>query len=124
MTEDERAPETVLAEMAPVLAFRATQELYREQPALWSMGENGRARTLEDFNHHFRALQSLNVAAFRAHVNYCRDLFSAREFPLRWLDDAWRWMAVVIESELPPGPAERALSVLREGVGPQQRARV
>jgi hypothetical protein len=115
MTETDRAPEAVLAEMAPVLALRATQELYREQPGLWSMGENGRVRTLEDFGHHFRALQSLNVHAFRAHVTYCRDLFTARGFPLRWLDDGWRWMAVVIERELPPPVAQTALTVLQKG---------
>jgi hypothetical protein len=116
MTEDDREPQVVLAEMAPVLAVLATRGLYAEQPGLWSMGERGRERTLEDFGHHFRALQSLNGAAFRSHVHYCRDLFRARDFPHRWLDDAWRWMETVIRSELPEPLAARALAVLNEGI--------
>lgn len=122
MREDERDAEVILAEVAPVLALRATQALYAEQPALWEMGERGRARTLEDFGHHFRALQSLNVTAFRSHVDYCRQLFRARGFPEKWLDDAWRWMAAVIEQELPPPIAERALAVLSEGIRPKETA--
>jgi hypothetical protein len=117
MKDSERAATIVLEELTPMLALLATRGLYEEQPALWTLGENGRARTLEDFSHHFRALQGLSVPAFRAHLQYCEDLFAARGFPHRWLEDAWRWMAVVIEREVPPPIAEQALGVLRAGVG-------
>lgn len=100
-----------------MLSILATRGLYEEQPDLWKLGEHGRARTLEDFNHHFRALQPLHAAAFRAHVEYCTELFRARGFPQRWLDDAWRWMALVIERELPASAAEPVLGVLAEVTG-------
>jgi hypothetical protein len=116
MTEPERPPEIVLAENAPLLALLATRGLYEEQPALWKLGERGRKHTLEDFNHHFRALQTLSVPAFRGHVEYCDNLFDARGYPRTWLQDAWRWMAIVIERELPAPVAERALGVLNEVV--------
>lgn len=95
-----------------MLALLATRGLYEEQPDLWQMGEHGRARTLEDFAHHFRALEPLDERAFRGHVRYCTDLFAARGFPQRWLDDAWRWMAAVLQQELPPAIAEPALAIL------------
>ena len=116
MRDVERAPTAVLEELAPMLALLATRSLYEEQPDLWKLGEDGRARTLEDFTHHFRALQELSEPAFRAHVQYCEDLFSARGFPHRWLEDAWRWMEVVIEREVPKPIAQEALSVLRSVV--------
>ena len=114
MKDSERAPKAVLAELAPMLSILATRGLYEERPELWTMGERGRAHTLEDFNHHFRALQLLNAPSFRGHVEYCEKLFAARGFPQQWLDDAWRRMAIVIERELPPEAAEPALAVLRE----------
>lgn len=117
MKDSERPPDVVLAELAPMLSILATRGLYEEQPELWEMGERGRAHTLEDFNHHFRALQPLDASVFRSHVQYCQNLFAAREFPQRWLDDAWRWMAAVIERELPKAAAESALAVLREATG-------
>ena len=95
-----------------MLALLATQELYEEQPELWEMGEHGRARTLEDFGHHFLALAALDETAFVAHVDYCIKLFEGRGLPLRWLDDAWRVMAHVAASHLPPEVAVRAATIL------------
>ena len=95
-----------------MLAVLAARGLYEEQPELWRLGESGRARTIEDFNHHFRALQSLNAAAFAAHVAYCENLFAARGFPKQWLDDAWRWMRTVIRRELPTPCAVATLAVM------------
>lgn len=116
MKESERAPGAVLAEMAPMLSILATRGLYDEQPELWKMGERGRSRTVEDFHHHFRALQSLEVSVFGSHVQYCETLFAARGFPHKWLDDAWRWMAIVIDRELPTAVARAALATLDEAV--------
>lgn len=112
MNDAQRPPSVVLTETAPMLALLATRGLYREQPELWKMSERGRERTLEDFGHHFRALQSLHESVFRAHVEYCRNLFHARGFPSKWLDDAWRWMAIVMKEELPPEVAAPALAML------------
>lgn len=117
MRDLERGPSVLLAETAPMLSILATRGLYEEQPELWKLGERGRARTVEDFNHHFRALQLLHATAFRGHVEYCEKLFAARGFPRKWLDDAWRWMAIVIERELPRPVAEPALAILHEVVG-------
>jgi hypothetical protein len=117
MTAPQRTPEAVLSEAIPLLCVAATRGLYDEQPGLWKLGENGRARTIEDFGHHFRALQALSVPAFRAHVAYCEGLFRARGFPMTWLDDAWRWMGIVIERELSQDVAGQALAVLREATG-------
>ena len=113
MKDEERSPRDVLTETAPLLAVLATRGLYDEQPDLWQLGERGRRHTLEDFGHHFAALQVLDQALFRRHVAYCASLFHARGFPQRWLDDAWRWMAIVIERELPRSTADPALAILR-----------
>jgi hypothetical protein len=110
-----RPPVLLLAEAAPMLAFKATAALYEEQPELWKMGERGRARTLEDFGHHFAALATLDAAVFAEHVAYCRTLFQNLGFPAKWLDDAWRIMADALQRELPPAVAEQALQVLRAG---------
>jgi len=104
-----------------MLALLATRGLYDEQPDLWRMGERGRERTLEDFTHHFRALEVLDDRVFRRHVEYCQSLFQSRGFPQKWLDDAWRWMKLVIERELPPAVARPALAVLSAGTAsPEQ----
>lgn len=42
------------------MAFIATEIHYKEQPGLWKMGEWGRARTLEDYGHHFITLSTLD----------------------------------------------------------------
>ena len=98
-TSTERGPEVVLTERAFHLAFLATERLYERQPELWDLGEHGRSRTLEDFGHHFRALAS-GANAFRVHVDYCYELFAARGFPLRWLEDAWGIMSEICEESL------------------------
>jgi hypothetical protein len=112
VTPDERDPGAVLREAVPHLAFVATERLYAEQPDLWRLGEEGRARTLEDFTHHLRALVPLSDAHLRSHVDYCRSLFEQRGFPRQWLDDAWRMLAAVLRDELPAAVADAAVGVL------------
>ncbi|HEY0493693.1 MAG TPA: hypothetical protein VGD57_09520, partial [Candidatus Dormibacteraeota bacterium] len=85
MKSVERPPTLLLSEAASMLAFKATAALYEEQPELWKMGERGRARTLEDFGHHFEALATLDATVFADHVAYCRTLFENLGFPLKWL---------------------------------------
>ncbi len=107
----ERAAEVVLAEQAGHLAFLATVRLYERQPELWEMGEHGRARTHEDFGHHFRAL-ARGSNAFKAHIDYCYELFAARGFPHRWLDDAWLLMGEICNESLDQPVAEVAVKTL------------
>lgn len=107
----------VLHEALGHLALLATRRLYDEQPDLWKLGEHGRARTLEDFTHHLRALSTLSEDTFRRHVDYCLDLFASRNFPKRWLDDAWRVMATVLRDEMPRPVSEPATAVLRAVTG-------
>jgi hypothetical protein len=101
----------------------ATRRLYAEQPDLWSMGERGRSRTLEDFEHHFRALQALRLEMFEKHVRYCHDLFEERRFPRRWLDDAWRIMDGVLADELPASTADEARAILHRATDVDERTR-
>jgi hypothetical protein len=112
----EPSPQALLVEMTDFLALLATRAIYDEQPELWELGEQARARTLEDFGHHFRALATLDESVFGSHVMYCIDLFRQRSFPQQWLTDAWRHMTAVMERELPPEVAAEAVRVLRLGV--------
>lgn len=111
---DRRDPVVVLQEARAALAFRATERLYEEQPDLWNLGENGRARTLEDFGHHLAALATLSPETFHHHVDYCERLFATRGFPKKWLEDAWRILDVVLREDLPPRVHEPALRLLHE----------
>jgi hypothetical protein len=113
---EQRSSQAVLVEETEFLALLATRSLYDEQPELWKLGERGRAHTLEDFGHHFRALSTLDEAVFASHVQFCIGLFRKRGFPQSWLTDGWRHMAAVIERELPPEIAAEAVRVLRQGV--------
>ncbi|HEY8679119.1 MAG TPA: hypothetical protein VIN39_10875 [Candidatus Dormibacteraeota bacterium] len=115
MSNPEREPTMVLSEAVGMLSFAALRALYEEQPALWQMGERGRARTLEDFAHHFESLATLDPDAFSAHVRYCETLFDHHHFPRQWLTDAWRVMALVIGREMPPAVATQAIEVLTSG---------
>ena len=108
--------EEILYAAAPHLAELATQRMYAEQPALEAMGDSGRAHTVEDFGHHFRALASMDPERFTDHVRYCVGLFDARSFPQAWLTDAWRHMAAVISQEMTPEIAGPAVAVLASGV--------
>ena len=117
-SEPEREPLDVLRESVDLLALVATRRLYEEQPNLWDLGEHGRARTLEDFAHHFRRLSSLDREVFAEHVAYCERLFDQRDFPRRWLTDAWRTMEAVLTAELPPPVAEPAVALLRTVTAP------
>lgn len=114
--EPSRDPLVVFREMRPALALEATRRLYAEQPALWDLGEHGRARTLEDFGHHLGALAAMEADAFRRHVAYCHDLFEHRGFPKKWLDDAWRILEQVVAGELPPAVGEPVLRAMREAL--------
>jgi hypothetical protein len=96
MSVAEREAADTLARSCDWLAALATQRLYVEQPDLERLGANGRARVLEDFGHHFRALASLDTPLFLAHSSYCYGLFAHRGFPRHWLDDAWRIMRVTV----------------------------
>ena len=109
--EPQRPPGVILAERAEHLAFLATEQTYVRQPELWEMGEHGRARTLEDFGHHFRAM-ARGTAAFQAHIEYCEKLFTSRNFPLRWLDDAWQTMGEICSAELGGEAFETAMDTL------------
>ena len=112
MKDSDRDPSVLLQEHVAAMSLLATRALYDEQPELWQLGEHGRARTLEDFGHHFRALAALDERAFEAHVRYCYRLFRARGFPVRWLADAWRHMEPVLRAELPAHAAEPAVALL------------
>lgn len=117
MRPEDREPRDILREAIGHLAFVATERLYAEQPDLWRLGENGRARTLEDFTHHLRALAPLSVDHLRRHVDYSRSLFDQRGFPQQWLTDAWRILEGVLRDELAAPVADRAVAVLRDGTG-------
>ena len=108
----ERDPRTVLTESIGFLALVATRRLYDEQPQLWDLGEHGRARTVEDFTHHLKALATLDESSFRTHVEYCERLFRDRNLPHRWLDDAWRTIDAVLGDELPKSVQEPARHIL------------
>jgi hypothetical protein len=108
-----RDPGAVLREAVGYLALLATRRHYDEQPDLWSLGEHGRARTLEDYQHHFRHLAALDARVWDRHLRYCDDLFTQRGFPKRWLHDAWRIMTEVLEAEMPPEVRAPALELLR-----------
>lgn len=109
----DRRPERVLGEAVGHLAFLATQRHYAEQPALWQLGERGRARTLEDYEHHFRRLGVLDADVWRGHLDYCDELWTARGFPRRWLADAFRIMGDVVRDELGSDVGADALELLR-----------
>lgn len=117
----EREPRVVLREMRPLLAWYATDRLYREQPGLWELGEHGRARTLEDFGHHLAALADLSADRFRQHVAYCLELFEGRSFPVQWLTDAWRTLDDVLEAHLPPPVGDLARATMHAGLQAQER---
>ena len=117
MSAPARDPADILEEGVGLLAALATRAVYQEQPDLWRFGEAGRARTLEDFVHHFRALATMDEVVFEAHVRYCEGLFSVRRFPLTWLQDAWRHMAVVVTAELPEAAAAPVIRLLVGVVG-------
>jgi hypothetical protein len=113
---DAPSSQGLLVELTDFLAVVATRAMYDEQPELWQLGEQARARALEDFGHHFRALATLDEVVFASHVEFCMNLFRQRSFPQQWLTDGWRHMAAVMERELAPKVAEEAVRVLRQGV--------
>ena len=77
------------------LALTATSRTYAEQPGLWRLGEEGRARTAEDFRHHLRAAVAGDLQ-WREHLRYSLALFDARGFPQRWLREALPTLSAVL----------------------------
>jgi hypothetical protein len=108
----QRDPGAVLRESVGYLALVATRRHYAEQPDLWELGEQGRARTLEDYEHHFRHLATMDERVWAGHRRYCDELFDQRGFPKRWLTDAWRIMGAVLDEEMPPEVAAAARALL------------
>lgn len=90
----------VLAETRHLIALLATRDTYIAQPRLWELGENGRARTIEDFEHHLKAAMSSD-RQWSEHLAYCVSLFTQRGFPLRWLTEAFDTLARVLPQHLP-----------------------
>jgi hypothetical protein len=111
-----RDPDVVIREAAPHLAFLATESMYAEQPDLWDLGEKGRHHTLNDFTLHFQAVAE-GEDAFRGHVDYCHDLFRDREFPRKWLDDAWAYMGAIGKEHLDRPALDVLLDRLASVVG-------
>lgn len=89
-----------LSESLSFLALVATRDTYAAQPRLWELGEYGRARTIEDFEHHLRAAMTSD-RQWDEHLAYCVSLFAQRGFPLRWLTDAFATLARVLAENLP-----------------------
>lgn len=112
MTGSARPPSVVLREAAAHLAFLATERHYAEQPGLWERGEHARARTLEDYGHHFTHLATLRAETWQRHLDYCAEIWRSRGFPQAWLDDAFRIMGDVLRAGLDAETAEPALALL------------
>lgn len=112
MSPPPRPPAVVLREAVGHLSFVATERHYAEQPGLWELGEHGRARTLEDYGHHFTHLATLQPGTWQRHLAYCDELWRSRGYPREWLDDAFRIMADVMRDELDRDVAAPALALL------------
>ena len=82
------------------LALLATRRTYVADPGLWRLGEQGRARTIEDFTHHLRSALG-GDAHWRSHLDYSMRLFDARGFPQRWLLDAFVTLQEVLADSFP-----------------------
>lgn len=96
----ERSADAWLSESLSFLALVATRDTYAAQPRLWDLGEYGRARTIEDFEHHLRAAMTCD-RQWHNHLVYCVSLFEQRGFPLRWLTDAFATLSRVLAENLP-----------------------
>lgn len=92
----ERSEEAWIRESIPWLSLMAARDTYAVQPELWRLGEDGRARTIEDFTHHLRAALAGEVL-WRRHLEYSLKLFDARGFPHRWLRDAFATLSSVLD---------------------------
>lgn len=91
----ERAEDAWIRESVPWLSLMAARDTYAEQPELWRLGEEGRARTIEDFSHHLRAALAGELL-WREHLQYSLTLFDSRGFPQRWLRDAFATLSDVL----------------------------
>ena len=89
-----------LSESRGFLALLATRDTYAAQPGLWDLGEYGRARTIEDFEHHLKAAGTTG-RQWEEYLAYCFELFERRGFPFRWLTDAFATLSRVLRENLP-----------------------
>ncbi len=110
----QRPAQAWLDESVGWIALLATRHTYAAQPALWELGEWGRARTIEDFTHHLRAAIA-GSRHWRRHVAYCLTLFDRRGYPFRWLTDAFATLSVILAEELPQALTIQARTVLGSG---------
>jgi len=113
ITQDEnRNPSVVLKEAVHALALAATQQHYKNQPALWKMGEWGRARTLEDYAHHFTTHSTLDVETWKGYLKWCEEFWDKRGYPHVWLTDGWAIMRQVLQEKMHPEVAKKAIAIL------------
>ena len=110
-----RPPAAWLEESRSFLALLATRDTYAAQPRLWELGERGRARTIEDFEHHLRAARGTD-RQWHDYLVYCVELFAARGFPLRWLTDALATLARVMGENLPDDVTADVRRRLTDGI--------
>lgn len=103
-----------LAESRSFLALLATRDTYAAQPQLWRLGEYGRARTIEDFEHHLRAAGGTD-RQWRDYLAYCLDLFHSRDMPSRWLTDAFVTLSRVVTENLPDDVAAQVRARMDSG---------
>ena len=92
----DRRDDTWIRESIGWLSLLAARDTYARQPELWRLGEDGRARTIEDFSHHLRAALA-GEALWRQHLEYSLKLFDARGFPQRWLREAFGTLSEVLD---------------------------
>lgn len=109
-----RSARAWLRESLPFLALLATRDTYAAEPSLWKLGEHGRARTIEDFEHHLRAAMGTD-AGWHAHLAYCLELFEARGYPHRWLTGAFATLSRVLVENLPSDVTADVLAHLDDG---------
>eukprot|EP00026_Physarum_polycephalum_P020553 Phypoly_transcript_23206.p1 GENE.Phypoly_transcript_23206~~Phypoly_transcript_23206.p1 ORF type:complete len:146 (+),score=18.13 Phypoly_transcript_23206:112-549(+) len=110
--DENRSVNVVIKEAVHYLAYLATVDHYHVQPTLWKMGEWGRARTLEDYTHHFVALSSLDTGVWKSHLSWCEGFWDSRKYPHEWLTDGWAIMREVITNNLHPAVAQKANGML------------
>jgi hypothetical protein len=97
----ERPASAWLLESVGWLSLEATRRSYEADPGLWRLGEYGRARTIEDYGHHLRAVVHADERTWHDYVRYCMTLFDARGFPQRWLTEAFATLSAILAEALP-----------------------
>ena len=112
----DRTNHTWIRESMGWLALLATRRTYAAQPDLWRLGEQGRARTIEDFTHHLRSALGGDTH-WRSHLDYSVRLFDARGFPQRWLLDAFVTLREVLADTFPAEVTEVIRQRLEDAPG-------